>query len=333
MKNPYLKKAIIISLLLSALFSAAAFYIVPALGAAAAVVLAAINIAYIVEAGKRYRAISDYSERLGRVVFSDEPIDFSDYSEGELAILNSEIQKLIRRLRDDARLLKKDKKFLADSIADISHQLKTPLTSVGIITEMLNAEELSQKRRIQLASQLKELLSGMTWQIDSLLKMSKLDANMIEMHAERIKAGTLLKKALDPIRIPLELKGIEVKISGENAAFAECDLNWTAEAVLNILKNCMEHCGGEGELNIRCDENALYTQIEIFDTGSGIDEKDIKHLFERFYQGENPAKNSYGIGLALAKVIITSQNGELKAENRRDRSGAVFTVRFYKGVV
>ncbi len=332
--NPHTRKIITAAFILSCLFSAAAYFAYGRIACvAAAVFCAVVNILYIADSAVRYKTISRYNDMLGRVLYSDEKIKFEDYSEGELSILNNEIQKLIRQLRDDARLLKNQKEFLADSIADISHQIKTPLTSVGIIVDMLGAENISDKRRFELTAQLQSLLNRIVWQIESLLKASKLDADMIQMQSENFGARGLIDKSLEPIRVLLELRGITVKVRVDPDSCIKGDIDWCSEAVENIVKNCIEHCENGGKIDIFCSENPLYTRVHIQDDGKGIDAEDLPHIFERFYQGKNPSANSYGIGLALAKMIIVRQNGTVRAYNRHDKSGAAFDVRFYKGAV
>ena len=218
-------------------------------------------------------------------------------------------------------------------MADISHQIKTPLTSANIVVDLLSAESISDERRIALLNQLQMLLDRIVWQIDGILKLSKLDAGMINFKCEHFGADELVKKAVEPILIPLELRNVAVNIKASGNAGLSGDLNWCAEAVENIVKNCMEHCEDSGQIDIICDENPLYTQIIVRDNGCGIAKNDLQHIFERFYQGENCSENNYGIGLALAKMIIERQNGTIKVQNRTDVRGAEFTVRFYKGAV
>ncbi len=174
----------------------------------------------------------------------------------------------------------------------------------------------------------RELISRINWLIESMLKMAKMDAGTAYLKPEIIPVEQLLAKALEPLLIPLELRGVNLVQSCEKVEIL-CDLSWTTEAVLNILKNCMEHTPSDGEIHITTISTALYTQITIEDTGSGFDKEDLPHLFERFYKGKDASSQSVGIGLALSRMIFGAQNATVKAENSPD-GGARFLIRFYR---
>jgi signal transduction histidine kinase len=177
-----------------------------------------------------------------------------------------------------------------------------------------------------------KLLEHIDHLVTVILKLSKFDAGTVELKKETVSVADLISKASEPFLVPMELRNQQlcVNING-NASFSG-DLAWTAEAVGNILKNCMEHTPEGGVIKIDASENALFTEIVISDSGSGIDRDDLPHIFERFYRGKNASGQNYGIGLALARLIISEQNGTIKAENAAG-GGARFTVRFYKSVV
>lgn len=236
------------------------------------------------------------------------------------------------RLREQAEALKKDKIFLADSIADISHQIRTPLTSINLIANFLADEELSDERRLSLVKDLFQLLSRIDWLISTLLKISKLDAGTVKFAKDTVKVSELIQKAAKPLAIPMDLRNQQLIIKANGDEQFEGDLAWTAEAIENILKNCMEHTPDGGTIAIEAKDTPIYTELKITDTGPGIDPEDLPHLFERFYKGKNSSSGNVGIGLALARMIITSQNGTIKAENGKG-GGAEFTVRFYKCTV
>lgn len=289
----------------------------------------AITLAWGIAAILRYRRISSLANEIDAILHGKENIDLSHYNEGELSLLQSEVTKLFVRLREQADMLREDKTRLADSIADISHQLRTPLTSVNLIAAaLLNPELDSEQRRMQIRDMQKQL-DRIDWLISSLLKIAKLDAGTISLRRDRVELCSLISKASEPLAIPIELKNqrIEVDVKGSFTG----DLSWTAEAVGNVLKNCMEHME-EGTIYVTGRENMLYSEIIIRDTGAGIDNRDIPHLFERFYKGTNSSEQSVGIGLALSRMIIARQNGTIKAENHK-LGGAVFTIRFYKGTI
>lgn len=223
-----------------------------------------------------------------------------------------------------------DKIYLADSIADISHQIKTPLTSANLLLTFLSDKNISEKRRGELVRELYDLLSRIEWLITALLKMSKLDAGTVQLKQEKISLSELLNKSVATLLVPIELGGQKLILNATGDFYG--DVQWTAETISNIVKNCMEHTKSMGKIEITANETPLYSEIVIKDDGSGIAKEDLPHIFERFYKGKNSDDKSFGIGLALARSIITSQNGTVKAENGKI-NGAVFTIKFYKGTV
>ena len=278
----------------------------------------------------RYRKLQKLSSDLDRLLISGTPLPIREYSEGELSILANQIQKMTLRLTESAEAIKADKVYLADSLADISHQLRTPLTAMNLTTTMLRNPELSTEKRMELTGELRRLLTRTDWLVETLLKISKLDAGTVKLTQQKISARKLIDRAAAPLAIPMDLRNqtLSVHCQEENLS---CDLVWTAEALGNILKNCMEHTPEGGAITVTASETALYTQIEVEDTGTGFDPKDIPHLFERFYKGSNASENSYGIGLALARTVITAQNGTVQAMN--GEVGAKFVIKFYKQVI
>ena len=278
----------------------------------------------------RYKKLQKLSSDLDRLLISGTPLPIREYSEGELSILANQIQKMTLRLTESAEAIKSDKVYLADSLADISHQLRTPLTSMTLTTSMLREPNLSDERRMELTGELRRLLTRTDWLVETLLKLSKLDAGTVKLTQQKISVRKLIDRAAAPIAIPMDLRNQRLIIHCKEEAFTG-DPIWTAEAIGNILKNCMEHTPEGGTITITAQETALYTQIEVEDTGAGFDAKDIPHLFERFYKGSNASENSYGIGLALARTVITAQNGTVQAAN--GSTGAKFVIKFYKQVI
>lgn len=280
----------------------------------------------------RYRRIDNMSQEIDRFLHGYTVLQINTQQEGELSVLESEVSKLILRLKNQADMLKKDKIYLSDSIADISHQIRTPLTSINLIVSRLSSQELTIDKRKQLLMELDVLLAHIDWLIQSLLKISKLDAGTVNLKSERVQVSLLIQEAIEPLEIPLDIRsqttvvecGKEVSYTGDRA--------WMREALSNIIKNCMEHTPEGGTIWIKAQENAIYTEIVVRDNGPGISKKDLPHLFERFYKGENSSEKSVGIGLALARMIIVSQKGTVSAENHKE-GGAQFTIRFYKSTV
>lgn len=278
----------------------------------------------------RYRRLAELSNDIDRILHGEGNVSLEKYSEGELGILQSEIYKMTVRLREQSNNLKKDKIYLADSIADISHQLRTPLTSVNLLVSLLSEENITQERRQKLTHELYELLSRIDWLVSTLLKISKLDAGTVAFQKEELSLDELISKSVSPLLVPMELRSQKLEIQTDGSFCG--DVSWTCEALGNIVKNCMEHTPDGGEIKITASENSLYAEIIIEDNGKGILTEDLPHVFERFYKGKNSGEKSFGIGLNLARMIVTSQNGTIKAENG-EKTGAVFTIRFYKGTV
>lgn len=285
---------------------------------------------FYISAYRRSKRIRALSESLDRILHSGTRLSISEYREGELGVLAAEIEKLLIRLFEQSEQLKKDKMFLSSSLADISHQLRTPLTSVHLLLAKLSDGTLDKQQRMQTISEIYKLLDQINWLVDVLLKISKIDAGSIQFKKDTFRLDDLVSKSLAPLVVKLDLQNIrtDIKVHG----YCEADFSWTAEALGNVLKNCAEHAGEGGRLEISGGENALYTEIRVRDSGPGIDPEDLPHIFERFYKGKNSSPYSVGIGLALARMIVSSQGGVLKAANHPE-GGAVFTLRFYKSVV
>ena len=228
-------------------------------------------------------------------------------------------------------MLSSEKIRLTDAIADMFHQMRTPLTSMKLQLSLLDAEDLSYERRLELARALKKQMERLHWLTETLLKMSKIDAGTAGFRKDRVSVKTLINKAAGPFLIPMELRDQRLVTQAGTESF-EGDLAWTTEALGNLIKNCMEHTPAGGSVTVSALETALYTQITVTDTGSGFDPADIPHIFERFYRGSNATDESIGIGLALSRAIIAGQGGTIAAENAPG-GGACFTIRFYKSIV
>lgn len=330
LRNSEIKNAIILLLAISIVFCILSYSFDIAYGLLTTLFCLVFLITFICLENKRYQNIIDLSTQIDALLHQDLKINFTDYSEGELSILKNELQKMTLRLREQQETLQKDKIYLTDSIADISHQIRTPLTSINLITSLLSDPSLTNQRKQELLHDLYRLLSQIDWLINSLLKISKLDAGTIQFYPTKISLEQFLKYATESLLIPIELRQQNLIIHSEG--MIETDITWSKEAVSNIIKNCMEHTPSGGTITVTASDNPLYTSIEITDTGSGISKKDLPHIFERFYHGDHQSKESYGIGLALARTIIVSQNGTIKAENNQT-VGAKFTIHFYKETI
>lgn len=351
LRNPEIRIHLLLLILGCGVFIAGGFFLGSKPGILISVGCIFFFLFYLVTTYMRYQKIRKLSVQLDDMLHFQTPIPFDQYKEGELSILESELSKMTSHLVEQAERLEKDKVYLSDAMADISHQLRSPLTSSQLIVSLLKDPNTENARRKELLMELSQLLSRINWLIESMLKMAKMDAGTAYLKSETIPVEQLLAKALEPLLIPMELRGINLIQSYEKAEIT-CDLSWTTEAVLNILKNCMEHTPEGGEIHITTVPTAFYTQITIEDTGCGFDKEDLPHLFERFYKGKDASSQSVGIGLALSRMILSAQNATVKAENRLEgvfqdaisktgttgdaqdtnskTGGARFVIRFYR---
>ncbi|MBQ7118456.1 MAG: HAMP domain-containing histidine kinase [Clostridia bacterium] len=288
-------------------------------------------ISFLVFTKKRYDRINILGESIDKILHGNDTINIKAFGEGELSVLESDVQKMLVRLRDQKDKLEADRTFLADSIADISHQLRTPLTSINLILSLIEAHDITQERREELLRELSSLITKTEYLVSVLLKISKLDAGTVQFEKKETDLNSLVRKSAEPLLIPMDIKNQKLNINVDNISFV-CDYAWCLEAFGNILKNCAEHTPENGSITVTAADTPIYTQVIITDTGTGFDEEDIPHIFQRFYKGKNSSKESFGIGLNLAKMIITAHNGTIKAENGQT-GGAKFTIRFYKQVV
>lgn len=329
--NPEIRKFLAITVIPSLLLCfITAFYSV-ATAVCVFAVSAFLIIGFIVFTRKRYKRINALEESIDKILHGNEQINIKSYGEGELSILESEVQKMLVRLRDQKDILEKERTFLADSIADISHQLRTPLTSINLILLLIESPDISSERRDELLRELSALITKTEYLVSVLLKISKLDAGTVQFEKKPTDLTSLIKKSAEPLLVPMDIKNQKLIINTDNVCL-DCDSSWCLEAFGNILKNCTEHTPENGEIIVVAEDTPIFTEIVITDTGIGINENDLPHIFERFYKGENSSKGSFGVGLNLANMIISGHNGTIKAENGQ-HGGAKFTIRFYKQVV
>lgn len=275
---------------------------------------------------RRKRHIREFIRETDRLLHGEETFRLAGYREDDLSQLENQVQKLTVRLREQADLLQKDKKYLADSMADISHQIRTPLTSVYIACASLVNADLSEQEKNSVW-EIKRQLGRMEWLLNALLKIARLDAGTVTFSRETHSLQELASQALLPLEIQIELKNQNIR-QELNGTFCG-DLSWTAEALGNILKNCSEHTPEGGTIRLKGQENPIYTELIVQDDGPGIAPEDLPHLFERFYRGKDTKTQSTGIGLALSRTILARQNATLQARNR-PQTGAEFILRFYK---
>lgn len=286
---------------------------------------------FIIFTKKIYKKIGALSVYTNEILNNRYNMDIREYEEGDISNLKNDLYKMTIKLKEQNELSKKDKQYLEDTLSDISHQLKTPLTSMYVINEVLYDNEIKEDKRKELLLKNKSQLERIEWLITSLLKMSRLDSGMTTFKMEEVKLLDIINKAIEPIQIPLELKNINLIIECDPNITAKLDPSWTSESLLNIIKNACEHTSKNGTIKITISNNPIYTEIIISDNGTGIKEEDINHIFERFYKGSN-SKDSIGIGLNMSKKIINLENGDINVSSTLGK-GSTFTIKFYKKVI
>lgn len=283
---------------------------------------------------KMYQQINQVSIAAESVVDGDYSIVFPQELEGEFGILGHNFNMMANRLRLSLEKLNEEKKFLQTMISDISHQLKTPLSSLITMNELLLSGKVAPADKKIFFQKCYSQLLRMEWLVANLLKMAKLEAGNIVFKSQRLLLSEVIEKALSPLVVNIEQKKQVIDIRGKlDEVFLIGDEDWTAEALTNIIKNCSEHTEEGGKIQIELSETPLFSRITISDNGQGIDRRDLPHIFERFYKGRNSTKTeSIGIGLALAKLIIESENGDISVTSVLGK-GTCFLVTFFKGVI
>lgn len=326
--NREIKNLAVALSILIVILSVAGFLVGTPTGIFVLITAALLCLTFFIFTINRYKRIKELSHYLRRISSGEHSLDIRDNVEGELSILKSEIYKVTLMLTEYTQQLKKEKLLLSDQIADISHQLKTPLTTVMVMVELLKNDKLPEVKRKEFTSHIFAQLERIEWLVNSLLKMSKLDAGVVVMNPREVSGRDLIEKALNPLLIPMEAKNITYSITDDTNVILVCDLNWTVEAIVNILKNCVEHTPAGGRIEIALSSNPIYYEILIRDNGVGIKKEDLPHIFTRFYRGKNASSDSVGIGLAMARSIIRNQKGDIVVESR-EGTGTKFYIRLY----
>lgn len=330
-------------LAISAAAVAAAYcFVGDAAAACVAATVILLTCVFAVFTHARYQELSLLSSKIDAIPNGDRNLSFEGMQEGELSILANELDKMVSRLYLTTDQLERESASLADSLADISHQLKTPMTSMSIMCELMktrvressNIDEddarylLGKLRSVQL------LQERVRWLVSVLLKLARIDAGVVKLATQQVDAAVVVKEAAESLAIPFDLANVELVLNLEDGSSYIGDAAWSREAILNVMKNCMEHAGEGGCVEVSVSHDALACRICIQDTGPGISPEDLPHVFERFYRGEDSGEatatdpSGVGIGLSLAQSLVSAQGGAIKASNARDRDGAVLGARF-----
>ena len=288
-----------------------------------------ILIFYLYDKNKS-KKIKEITKMISKINNRQFDIDINDFNEGELSILKNEISKTTIMLRQVADNSVKDKLNLKDSLGDISHQLKTPLTSITImIDNILDSPDMDEKTRKKFLINIKREILNINFLVMSLLKLSKFDANVVKFNKESVYLKDIIIESIKNVSMIKELKNITIKVSGDDNIKLLCDFKWQVESITNILKNSIEHTSEYGTVEVNYSENKLYTRILIKDNGKGIDSDDLPHIFDRFYKGENGSDDSFGIGLSLSKTIIEKEGGSITVKSTPN-IGTIFTIKYLK---
>lgn len=273
--------------------------------------------------------LTDYLSRLNSGKYD---MDISSNGDDSFSRLKNEIYRTTVRLREQSERSRQDKINLKNSISDISHQIKTPLTSISVMLDRIfNDRDMPEDIKRKLLTDVKHSSNYIISLVQSLLTLSRLDADSITMKQEDVSAGELLGICRERTEILAELGEVTVKVQDCGNVILNCDKKWMSEAITNILKNCIEHTPPGGCVTMSASQNKLFTEIIISDNGSGIPKDELPHIFERFYKGSGSDENSIGIGLSLAKTIIEKNNGYISVKSNVGE-GSCFTIKIFHSV-
>lgn len=262
-------------------------------------------------------------------VLEDKNETLLDYEgEGEFPILANEINKMVSVIKNDNEIIHKEKEYLKEILTDISHQLKTPLTSITMLADILiQKENMPKERKLEFLEKILNQSEKMEWLIYNLLKLARLDAGTINFSKEKVNIDEVIKSSISLLETKILEKNILINIEGDTAYFIG-DKEWTVEAVTNIIKNAIEHSKENSKIYIIKESSNVYTRLIVKDYGEGIDNKDLPNIFKRFYtSNKSPNSNSIGVGLAMAKSIIEKENGYIVVRSEKDK-GSEFEITF-----
>lgn len=269
----------------------------------------------------------DIAKRIERINLGDYSLQIDENSEDELSLLDNQIYRTTVKFREQAENSRKDKENLQKSLSDISHQLKTPLTSIIVMVEnILDDDDMPLEIRREFLNDIKHNTNTISFLVQSLLKLSKLDAEAVKFRYEQVEVKSIVDECIKNTAVMAVILGVRLETDC-NDIILNCDRKWLCEAITNIIKNCIEH-SHNGNIKITADQNKLYTKISIKDNGSGITKEDLPHIFERFYKGKNSSDDSVGIGLSLAKTIIEKQGGYISVSSELNK-GSEFVIKFF----
>ena len=286
-------------------------------------------ILYIRYNHKKENDIKDIIKCIEQINKKNYELQIDSISEDELSILKNEIYKTTIMLKESAENSNKDKLNLKKSLEDISHQLKTPLTSILVMLDnIIEDPDMDINIRNDFVRDIKRNVVNINFLVQALLKLSKFDANTVHFIKQENDLKTIIKESIKNVSPLCDLRNVNIEFNAKDKSKIVCDAKWQIEAITNIIKNAIDHSKNNSTVTINLSNNNVYSMIEIIDKGEGISKKDISHIFERFYKGENATSDSIGIGLALAKTIIEEDNGSISVES--NRIGTKFIIKYFK---
>ena len=292
---------------------------------------ATLIIAFIIYISNQNNKIDEIKKYINAVSNKDYSLDISDNGEDELSKLRNELYKITVMLKESAEISIKEKTQLSDSIADISHQIKTPITSIRIMLDNIKENpQMDEATKNEFINDISNQVDWISSLVISLLKLARLDAGVIELNRQEIKVEELVQNVVRNLAILLEVKNVSVEVNIPDGAVFFGDYNWQLEALTNIVKNSIEHSRENSKIYIIAESNNFFLKIIVKDEGNGILKEDIKHIFDRFYKSKNSSEDSIGIGLSLAKSIIEKDNGYIEVTSKLEK-GTEFEIKYMRG--
>lgn len=286
-----------------------------------------VFIIYLRQRQKRINELDMYIQKVSRKEYT---VNIEESSEDELNSLKNSLYKITVMLKEEAENKKSQNEAILSSVSDISHQLKTPLTSIQILLDnIIESKEMDVETRNRFLLEIVRQIKGMNFLILSLLKLSKLEAGVVEFENNLIDVNMLVREVVTNLEVLAEVKQINIEINSPDKVIIKGDYNWNKEAIQNIIKNAIEHSDKNKKVAIIVEENNVYVSLKIIDEGQGIEKEELKNIFNRFYKTTNSNENSIGIGLSLSKSIIERQNGYITVESEIGE-GTTFTIKYIK---
>ena len=292
-------------------------------------IVIALVVYIVVDKIRRKKELDELIEFLTKVQDRDSFPELGLEAEGRMLILRSEIYKLASTLQEQYAGEVKKNSYMADMLSNISHQIKTPLTAINLMTDALKSGNMDEAQRRRCIANITAQTDHITWLVRSLLALAEIDAGVLVLKKESVSVKDMIDDIVSGIAIEADIKDVAIEVNVPSENKVNCDRRWMSEAFSNIIKNSLQHTEAGGTIKISSEETNLSVNIRIEDNGCGISKKDLPNIFERFYHGEKSDPNSNGIGLSLAKQIINSQNGTISCESEEGK-GTIFEIKIYK---